>query len=117
MKVPRSRTIALLLLLWRFPIAVANSGWQTTRFILRSPRFLCPGFAEYRYAPMSPSAATLLAMLICLTPGTTALDVDPGGIMRLHLLDARDVPAVLEEIRSEFEPLARVLFPLREKQP
>lgn len=72
-----------------------------------------PGFIEYRFTPMDPAAAAVLAGLICLTPGTTAVDVDPAaGRMRLHLLDARAEPAgaALQEIRTLFEPLVRALF-------
>lgn len=104
-------------ILWHLFASIARSGWQISWSILRSPRGLVPGFApgfvEYRFAPMGPGATTVLACLICLTPGTTAVDVDAAaGRMRLHLLDAGDGAreAALREIRVLFEDTVRVLF-------
>lgn len=100
-------------ILWRLFAAIARSGWQISWRILRSPRSVAPGFVEYRFAPMGAGATTMLACLICLTPGTTAVDVDAAaGRMRLHLLDVRDgaAEAALQEIRLLFESAVRTLF-------
>lgn len=108
------RVAVLLMLLWRLPVAVVHSGWQTTWRILQSPQRLAPGFVEYAFAPMGPAATSVLACLICLTPGTTAVEVDPAaGRMRLHLLDARQGEAALADIRELFETPVRILFTKR----
>lgn len=102
-----------LAIVWRLFTSIARSGWQISWRILRCPRNVAPGFVEYRFAPMGPAATTMLACLICLTPGTTAVDVDAAaGRMRLHLLDARAGPAeaALQEIRLLFESAVRTLF-------
>ena len=105
------RVAALTVLLWRLCAAVASSGWQISWRILRHPRACTPGFAEYHFDPMGPAATTALACLICLTPGTTAVDVDAAaGRMRLHLLDADASAGALEEIRALFEQPVRTLF-------
>lgn len=107
------RIAAGLLILWRLFAAIARSGWQISWRILRPPRDFAPGFVEYRFQPMGPAATAVLACLICLTPGTTAVDVDAtAGRMRLHLLDAGDGAgeAALQEIRFLFEGAVRVLF-------
>lgn len=105
------RVAAGLLLLWRLFAAVARSGWQISWRILRPARGVTPGFADYHFAPMGPAATTVLACLICLTPGTTAVDVDvAAGRIRLHLLDANAAEAALQEIRSLFESAVRALF-------
>jgi len=107
------RIVAVILILWRLFAAIARSGWQISWRILRPPRGLAPGFVEYRFQPMGPAATTVLACPICLTPGTTAVDVDAAaGRMRLHLLDAGGGAdeAALQEIRLLFEGAVRVLF-------
>ena len=108
-----TRAAAGLLLLWRLFASIARTGWQISWRILRGARHLTPGFVEYRYEPMGPGATTMLACLICLTPGTTAVDVDAAaGRMRLHLLDAGEdaAQASLQEIRALFETAVRTLF-------
>ena len=98
---------------WRLFASIARSGWQISWRILRPTRGFVPGFVEYRFQPMGPGAATVLACLICLTPGTTAVDVDAAaGRMRLHLLDAGNdaSEAALQEIRVLFEGAVRTLF-------
>ena len=110
------RVAVAALLLWRLLAAVARSGWQISWRILRRPRALAPGFVEYRFEPMGPAATTALACLICLTPGTTAVDVDAtAGRMRLHLLDAGTSTEALREIRLLFEGPVRVLFTKEER--
>src|SRR5512147_3026116 len=98
------RLRAGIVLVYCFVLAVIRSGWETTCIILRAPRAATPGFVEYSFAPMSDGAGTMLACLICLTPGTTAIDVVPRrGWMRLHLLDITQREAALREIRERFE--------------
>ena len=111
------RIAAGVLILWRLFAAVARSGWQISWRILRCPTGVAPGFVEYRFEPMGHAATTALACLICLTPGTTAVDVDAAaGRMRLHLLDAGQgaAEAALQEIRVLFESVVRVLFAEKE---
>jgi multisubunit Na+/H+ antiporter MnhE subunit len=108
-----NRIAAGVLIVWRLFAAIARSGWQISWRILRPARGFAPGFVEYRFEPMGPAATTALACLICLTPGTTAVDVDAAaGRMRLHLLDAGEgaCEAALQEIRVLFEGAVRVLF-------
>ena len=105
------RSVTAAVLLWRLFSAIARSGWQISWRILRPVPGLTPGFVEYRFEPMGPGAASMLACLICLTPGTTAVEVDPeAGSMRLHLLDAGSRDAALREIRDLFEDPVRRLF-------
>jgi multisubunit Na+/H+ antiporter MnhE subunit len=100
-----------LLIAWRLFAAIARSGWLVSWRILRPAAGLAPGFVEYTFVPMGPAATTMLACLICLSPGTTAVDVDAAaGRMRLHLLDTGDGEAALREIRALFENAVRALF-------
>jgi multisubunit Na+/H+ antiporter MnhE subunit len=105
------RIVAGILIVWRLFAAIVRSGWQISWRILRPTPGIAPGFVAYRFQPMAPAATTLLACLISLTPGTTAVDVDvAAGQIRLHLLNASASEAVLQEIRSLFEAAVRTLF-------
>ena len=112
------RVVAGVVLLWRLFAAIVRSGWQISWRIVRPSRGFAPGFVEYRFQPMGPAATTVLACLICLTPGTTVVDVDAAaGQMRLHLLDAGKGggEAALQEIRLLFERAVRTLFAREER--
>lgn len=105
------RLAAAFLLLWRLFAAVVHAGCHVSWRILRRPRDFAPCYAEYRLAPMGPGATTVLACMISLTPGTTAVEVDAvAGRIRLHLLDGEASGEALREIRSHFEDPVRVLF-------
>lgn len=107
------RIAAGLLIVWHLFASIARSGWQISWRILRGPHDFAPGFVDYRFQPMQPWATTVLACLICLTPGTTAVDVDAAaGRIRLHMLDTGNGAdeAALQEIRHLFEVAVRVLF-------
>lgn len=111
MKAATRRFTAACVLSLRFVVAAVRSGWDTARVILHGGRRTTPGFVDYTFVAMSDNATTLLACLICLTPGTTAVDVDAaGGRMRLHMLDLGGKDAALQEIRERFEPLVRSIF-------
>ena len=102
--------LAMVSLALRFTVAVIRSGWQTLWMILFPPRGLTPGFVEYTGEPIGRGGATLLACLVSLTPGATAVEVDPDkGWIRLHLLDLDAREHALREIRECFEPLIRVI--------
>jgi multicomponent K+:H+ antiporter subunit E/multicomponent Na+:H+ antiporter subunit E len=102
-------------LLLRFLWAVVVSGIDTIQVILRSTfapgRAPRAGFVRFRYAPMSDQGAALLAAMITLTPGTTAIDIDPETrIMTLHLLDADGAEDAIADVRRTFEPPLVKLF-------
>ena len=109
-----NRTLAAIVLLLRFLLAVVVSGLQTVRVILwvsagrdRTPRV---AYLRMRFAPMSEAGATILGCMISLTPGTTVIDVDmERREMLLHVLDAQDATALVAGIRRNFERYLVVL--------
>lgn len=105
-----TRPIALLQLLFNLLRNAARSGWQAGRIILLRPRSVRSGVVAFDYGELSEGAASLLAALITLTPGTTAVAVDgEKRQLRLHLLDLDQANATLEEIHRELViPLARL---------
>lgn len=93
-------------LLW----AMVASSWQTLRIIL-SRRLPPSGFADYNFEPMNTRATVALAYAICLTPGTTAVQVWPReGRMRLHLLDTKSATETIDQLQRRTEPLVRLVF-------
>jgi len=106
-----TRVGAALLLLANFLREVAASGWTTALLILRPGRGPQPGFARLPYDGLSDGGAAVLAALICLTPGTTAGDIDPQRReFLLHLLDADRTQAALDAIHRDFMGPVRILF-------
>lgn len=104
-----TRVGAFLRLAVNFLRDLGLSGWSTARIILdRQPPE--PGFARLAIPGLSPGAASLLAALSTLTPGTTAVDVDlEAGELTLHLLDRRQAGAVLAGIERDFVVPLRIL--------
>lgn len=102
--------IAIVTLLWRFPLAVVSGGVQTLWVIARGRRRPAAGLVRLAYAPMSPLGAALLACLVTLTPGTTTLELDlQRRELLLHLLDVGGAEAAILSIRRDFErPLLRL---------
>lgn len=116
-RTPISRPVAALLLAGRFLRALAVSGVGTVTIILAAAFRRRPpsaGFVRFRLDPLSPTAATVLGCLVCLTPGTTTVDIDPdSGEVLLHALDATSPAGLEAEIRRDFDGLVRILFPRR----
>ncbi len=106
-----TRLGAVVLLAVRFLRDVLVSGWVTTRIILQDPARLEPGFVRMSYGDLDETGAALLAALVTLTPGTTAVDLDLARReILLHLLDVRHAASVVAGIRKGFEgPLLAAL--------
>ena len=106
-----TRPGALVLLAVRFLRDVVVSGWVTARIILQDPARLQPGFVRMPYGDLDETGAALLAALVTLTPGTTAVDLDlVRREILLHLLDVRHAAAVVAAIRRDFEGPLLVAF-------
>lgn len=105
-----TRMRAMLLLLTNFLKELILSGWGTARVILAPRGRMQPGFARLDYGDLGPDAASLLAVLVSLTPGTTSLEIDTERHeIRLHLLDASQAEATLAAIQRNFVTPLRVL--------
>lgn len=105
-----TRLIALLQLLFNLLRSAARSGWQAARIILLRPQAVRSGLVRFDYGELGEGSASLLAALITLTPGTTAVAIDSQKReLHLHLLDLEQADATLEEIRRDLiVPLARL---------
>ena len=108
------RPASMIRLLLRFAGQCVVSGLTTARIILQ--RTQPPsGLVRLRFAPMSPTGAAVLGALVSLTPGSTAIDIDPERCeILLHLLDTRTAETTLATIRRDFETDICALFPEEE---
>jgi multicomponent K+:H+ antiporter subunit E/multicomponent Na+:H+ antiporter subunit E len=101
----------MLLLLANLLKEFALSGWSTAGVILALRGQVQPGFARLDYGNLGPGAASLLGVLVTLTPGTTSLDIDTERHeILLHLLDASQIEASLAAIERDFVRPLRALF-------
>jgi multicomponent K+:H+ antiporter subunit E len=95
-----------LLVTW--DIVIANVA--VARLVLGPPGRLRPAFVSVPVALEQPLAVTLLASIVTMTPGTVSAELS-GDRRRLlvHVLDADDPPALVEQIRARYErPLAEI---------
>lgn len=105
------RLLAVAQLGFNFLKEVVISGWVTTRIILAGTRGLQPGFVRFDYGELPDGAASLLAALVTLTPGTTTVDIDlERREFHMHLLDLERAEATLAGIRRDFLGPIRTLF-------
>jgi multicomponent K+:H+ antiporter subunit E len=79
--------------------------------ILRGPAHLKPGFVAIPLDLTSPLAVSLLANIICLTPGTvSALLSSDRRTLLVHALDLHDPLALTAAIKSRYELPLREVF-------
>ena len=90
-------------------ILVAN--WQVARLVLGPVARLTPDFAEIPLDIDEPFAATILASIVSLTPGTVSIDIDrEHKLLLLHALDVKDKAALIATIKTRYEaPLKEIL--------
>jgi len=105
-----TRSHALLRLLANLLKELVLSGWSTARVILAPRGRVRPGFARLDYGDLGPDAASLLGVLVTLTPGTTGLEIDAERHeIHLHILDASQTEATLAAIQRDFVAPLRAL--------
>lgn len=108
------RAATALMLLLRFLGQVIRCGLTTSWLIVRPATRPVSGLVRMHYHDLSDVGVTLLASMITLTPGTTAIDIDSErGQLLLHLLDMSDPAGTVARIRSQFERPLQRLFPDR----
>ena len=95
--------------LFLMDILVAN--WTVARLVIASPGKLSPALIEVPLDLRDPFLATLLGSIVSLTPGTVSIDVDQTRwILLVHVLDAPDPQAVVDEIKNRYEKAIKEMF-------
>lgn len=95
-----------LLVLW--DIVVANIA--VARIVLSPTSKPQPAWVEVPLDTQHPTAITLLAAVITMTPGTVSCVVDDSrGKILVHVLDCQDGPALVAQIKQRYEqPLMEI---------
>ena len=108
------RPLIIARLMLRFTSHCLLSGLTTAGIILKGTPPPA-GLVQLRFAPMSHTGAAMFGALVTLSPGSSAIDIDPQRrVILLHLLDIRTAEATLAAIRRDFEQDLCRLFPEEE---
>lgn len=108
------RLLIALRLLAVFLWQIVTSGVTTAWLIVRPGSRPTPALVRMKFEGLNETGASLLACMMTLTPGTTAIDIDMArGEMLVHLLDGADPAAALASAHEDFERPLRELFPPR----
>jgi len=87
------------------------ANWAVARRVLGPVAKLHPAFIEVPLDLRDPFAATVLASIVSLTPGTVSIDVDrERWVLQLHALDAPDPDALVRQIKQRYEKPIREIF-------
>jgi multicomponent Na+:H+ antiporter subunit E len=96
-----------------FAIELAVANWQQLKIVLAPRIEIQPRWFSFHTELESPALRALLAVLICLTPGslTCEEELESDGRVRLyvHALDSTDPDADIERIRRRLEEPLRAL--------
>ena len=96
-----------LVVLW--DIVLANIA--VARLILGPMGRLRPAFVEVPLDTPHPHVATLLAMIVTMTPGTVSADIDDRRTRLLvHVLDSGDAAGVAAAIKARYERPLKEIF-------
>ncbi|MBS0318756.1 MAG: Na+/H+ antiporter subunit E [Proteobacteria bacterium] len=108
-RVRRSDTVLRLLL--RVAIDSARSNLAVLRLLL-FPRLRRheAGFVEIPLRLRDPNALAVLAMIVCITPGTVWAELAPDrSLLRLHVLEVDDPQTVIDHVQTCYErPLLEI---------
>lgn len=97
----------LLLVVW--DIVVANL--TVARIVLSPTSNPQPAWVPVPLDAESPTAITLLAAIITMTPGTVSCVVDDRRReILVHALDCQDVPALAADIKARYEAPLKEIF-------
>ncbi len=98
----RAYKVVSLAVLFVYELVLSAS--RVARIVLTPKIDLQPAIIAYPLVVDRDFEITLLANLITLTPGTLSVDVsDDRKVLYVHCLDAPDVDAEIEAIRTGFE--------------
>ena len=95
--------LAVFILLINFFKAAFYSGLDTAKIILLQSGKARSGLLSMPYGELNENTASLLGMMITLTPGTTLIEIDAeSGLLLLHLLDLDSQHETLALIQRDF---------------
>lgn len=80
------------------------SSFEVVKHVLRPKLSMRPGIIAFNTELRSNWEITILACLICLTPGTLTLDVSPDNqTLFIHAMDIEDAEKLSRQLKDTFE--------------
>ena len=109
----RMRAPAVVLrLALRVAVDVVLSNLEVARLILSRRARIHSRFIRVPCALEDPTAVSILAGIITLTPGTLTVDISPDmRVLTIHCLHAPDPQGVIDAIRERYEQPLGEIFP------
>lgn len=102
---------ALLRLLGVFAYDVVVANLAVARLILAGPRHLRPAFVTVPLDLRDDLAISLLANIICLTPGTVSAKLsEDRRLLLVHTLDTGAPAELVDAIKARYEAPLREVF-------
>ena len=90
---------------------LVHSALSVARLLLtRRNDQMAPTFVRVPLAMRDPNGLAVLAMIVCLTPGTAWAEVAfDRSTLLIHVFDIDDVPAFIEQVKTRYErPLMEI---------
>lgn len=105
-------TLRLFGFVWFVIVAIVRSNLDVAKIVLNPRHVFRPAIIGVPLDVQSDAGITLLAIVVTITPGTVALDVSSDRrTMYIHAMDVRDVAALRDEIKDQFERRVMEIFP------
>lgn len=106
-----ARPLAIPPLAARVIMDIVIANWAVARRVIGPLHRLESAFVDIPLDLRDPFAATVLASIVSLTPGTVSVDIDrERWVLRLHALDVPDPGALIGKIKHRYEMPMREIF-------
>ncbi|WP_353234160.1 Na+/H+ antiporter subunit E [Diaphorobacter ruginosibacter] len=103
---------AIARLCWAVAVDTSASNVAVVRFLVWSKSRRSPsGFVTIPLELRDPNGLAVLAMIVCITPGTAwaELSLDRSSLM-LHVLEVDDPQVIIDHIKTRYERLLMEIF-------
>ena len=102
---------AILRLSWAVMVDTTASNVAVLRFLAwPSSRRAESGFVKIPLDLRDPNGLAVLAMIVCLTPGTSWAELSRDrSVLMLHVLEVKDAQEVIDHVKASYErPLMEI---------
>lgn len=105
------RVFLIIKYLFVFMIALIKANIDVAKRVISPKLPINPGIVEYKTQLTNPTAVTILANSITLTPGTLTVDVIDNSLF-IHWIDVttKDPEGIVREIGEDFEKILKEFF-------
>jgi multisubunit Na+/H+ antiporter MnhE subunit len=91
---------------------MVRGNWHVARYVLGGRRLESPGIVAIPMGERSPSGVAAWGYTTAISPDEIVLEADDErGVLLVHLLDARDVPAIRARHERTYQRRQRRVFP------